>query len=95
MATWIPDPTFYPSPRMAMRAPAEQLAYVASFDPQRRQPDGIAVVDVDPGSSSFAKIVGNVAMSAMPATNFIISAGTPVPHACVRRRRTPTSSGVI
>ena len=26
---WQPDPTFYPSPRMAMEAPAEKLAYVA------------------------------------------------------------------
>jgi 56kDa selenium binding protein (SBP56) len=48
MATWTPDPTFYPSPRMAMKAPAETLAYVASFDPRRQVPDGIAVVDVDP-----------------------------------------------
>src|SRR6185312_15672122 len=28
MATWTPDPTFYPSPRLAARAPAETLAYV-------------------------------------------------------------------
>ena len=27
MATWRPDPSFYPSPRMAMAAPAEKLAY--------------------------------------------------------------------
>jgi methanethiol oxidase len=33
MTTWTPDPTFYPSPRMAMKAPAETLAYVAAFDP--------------------------------------------------------------
>ena len=25
----MPDPTFYPSPRMAMQAPPERLAYVA------------------------------------------------------------------
>jgi hypothetical protein len=25
MATWTPDPTFYPSARMAMQAPAERL----------------------------------------------------------------------
>ena len=60
MATWTPDPTFYPSPRMAMRAPAEGLAYVAAFDPARKQPDGIAIVDVDPKSSSYSKIVGTV-----------------------------------
>ena len=31
-----------------MKAPAETLAYVASCDPKRQVPDGIAVVDVDP-----------------------------------------------
>ena len=62
MATWRPDPTFYPSPRMATRAPAEKLAYVAMFDPERQRPDGIAVVDVDPESSSYARIVGRVEM---------------------------------
>ncbi len=46
MAKWTPDPTFYPSPRMAMKAPAETLAYVASFDPTRQVPDAINVVDV-------------------------------------------------
>ena len=61
MATWTPDPTFYPSPRMAMQAPAEGLAYVAAFDPERKKPDGIAVVDLDPASPSYSKIVGNVA----------------------------------
>src|SRR3977135_2289711 len=59
---WTPDPTFYPSPRMAMKAPAERLAYVAAFDPERKVPDGIAVVDVDPGSQSYSKIVNTIAM---------------------------------
>ena len=62
MATWTPDPTFYPSPRLAGRAPAEKLAYVAEFDPGRKRPDRIAVVDVDPASSSHATVVGRVAM---------------------------------
>jgi selenium-binding protein 1 len=62
MTTWTPDPTFYPSPRMAMKAPAETLAYVAAFDPDRKVPDGIAVVDVDPGSASYSKILNTVAM---------------------------------
>ena len=48
MATWKPDPSFYPSPRMAMKAAPETLAYVAAFDPDRKTPDAIAVVDVDP-----------------------------------------------
>ncbi len=29
MPTLHPDPTFYPSPSMAMQAPPERLAYVA------------------------------------------------------------------
>lgn len=62
MVTWQPDPTFYPSPRMAMKAPPEKLAYVAAFDPAREQPDALAVVDVDPSSSSYSKIVGQVDM---------------------------------
>src|SRR5579883_3512379 len=63
MATWTPDPSFYPSPRMAARAPAEKLAYVASFDPERRRKDAVSVVDLDPQSPSYAQIVGNVEMS--------------------------------
>jgi methanethiol oxidase len=63
MATWKPDPSFYPSPRMAVKAPAEKLAYVAMFDPDRKKPDAIAVVDVDPESSSYAKIIGRTEMS--------------------------------
>ena len=62
MATWRPDPTFYPSPRLAMKAPPEQHAYVAEFDPDRKRPDRIAVVDVDPKSPSYAQIVGRAEM---------------------------------
>jgi methanethiol oxidase len=62
MATWKPDPTFYPSPRMAMQAPPEKIAYVASFDPERKVPDGIAVVDVNPSSKTYGKIINTVAM---------------------------------
>jgi selenium-binding protein 1 len=62
MATWTPDSTFYPSPRMAMKAPAERLAYVASFDPERKVPDEIAVVDIDKGSATYSQIVGKVGM---------------------------------
>jgi len=62
MATWTPDPSFYPSPRMAMKAPPETLAYVAAFDPDRKTPDAIAVVDVDPKSKSYSQIIGTTAM---------------------------------
>jgi selenium-binding protein 1 len=62
MATMTPDPTFYPSPRLASQAPPEKLAYVAEFDPERRRPDRLAVVDVDPQSTTYAQIAGRVAM---------------------------------
>jgi selenium-binding protein 1 len=57
-----PDPSFYPSPRMAQKAEPEKLAYVAAFDPKRTKPDAIAVVDVDPSSASYAQIVNQIAM---------------------------------
>ena len=63
MATWQPDPSFYPSPRQAAKEPAETLAYVAAFDPARKTPDAIAVVDVDPASSSHGKIVNTVTVA--------------------------------
>src|SRR5271167_3750510 len=62
MAIWRPDPTFYPSPRMAIKPPPEKLAYVGAFDPTRRRPDSLAVVDVEPGSATYSKIIGTVPM---------------------------------
>src|SRR3989440_12624728 len=62
MATWTPDPTFYPSPRMAMQAPAEKLGYVAILNVSRNKPDVLGVVDLDPKSSSYAKLIGRVDM---------------------------------
>ncbi len=62
MASLRPDPSFYPSPRLAAQAPAETLAYVASFDPDRQRPDAIMVVDTDPSSASYAQIVGRTDM---------------------------------
>src|SRR6184192_1532589 len=58
-----PDPTFYPSPKMAMEAPPEKLAYLALLNPKLAgKPDAIAVVDVDPASKTFSQIVGRVEM---------------------------------
>jgi selenium-binding protein 1 len=50
---WKPDQTFYPSPRMAMQAPRERLAYVVTFnpDPANWRHGALCVVDVDPGLS--------------------------------------------
>jgi selenium-binding protein 1 len=58
-----PDSTFYPSPKMAMAAPSETLAYVALLNPTLKgQHDALAVVDVDPQSSSYSQVVGQVEM---------------------------------
>ncbi len=63
MAIWRPDPTFYPSPRMATKAPPETLAYVVRLHPNgNSQPDAMCVVDVDPQSSMFSKVVGTIEM---------------------------------
>ncbi len=55
-----PDPTFYPSPRLAMEAPRERLAYVAMLCPGRSRADGLAVVDLDPASPTHATRVGGL-----------------------------------
>ncbi|WP_076798194.1 selenium-binding family protein [Chloroflexus islandicus] len=63
MAIWRPDPTFYPSPRMATKAPPESLAYVVRLNPHGNgQRDAMCVVDVDPKSSTFGKVVGATEM---------------------------------
>lgn len=63
MGTWKPDPTFYPSPRLAMEGPAERLAYVVTINPSGNgRPDALVVADVDPGSSTYGRIVGRVDM---------------------------------
>jgi methanethiol oxidase len=54
-----PDPTFYASPALAMEAPPEKLAYVALLavgNNGRR--DAIGVVDTDPASSAYGRLVG-------------------------------------
>src|SRR5690349_11384499 len=58
MALWKPDPSFYPSPRQAIEAPPEKLAYLAAFDRSAQQPDAIAVLDVDPDSDRYGRVVG-------------------------------------
>ncbi|HET9439591.1 MAG TPA: selenium-binding protein SBP56-related protein [Longimicrobiales bacterium] len=58
MAKWRPDASFYPSPRMAMEAPAEELAYVALLGTDDTKRDGIGVIDTNPESDSYGKLVG-------------------------------------
>jgi len=62
MPQWRPDQTFYPSPKMAMQAPQEAVAYVAMLDLTFRTPDALAVVDVDPASKTYGQMVGRVDM---------------------------------
>jgi selenium-binding protein 1 len=57
-----PDPSFYPSPKLASAAPRERLAYVAALDPRGAlgepgaEPDALAVVDLDPASPRYGQI---------------------------------------
>ena len=58
---WKTDPTFYPSPKLAMQAPAEKLAYVAALNANGgSEPDALLVVDVDHKSNKYGQIVGRV-----------------------------------
>jgi selenium-binding protein 1 len=52
------DPTFYRTPADAIAAPPERLAYVAAFDPAAQVKDAVAVIDTDPSSSDYGKVVG-------------------------------------
>jgi selenium-binding protein 1 len=63
MPSLKPDPTFYPSPKMAMESPAEKLAYIALINPQKEgQPDAIGVVDVDPDSKGYGHVIAQTDM---------------------------------
>src|SRR6202162_5392351 len=64
MALWKPDPTFYPSPRMAAASPREKLAYVGVFNPEpsNGKHDSMCVIDTDPQSSSYSTVVGRLEM---------------------------------
>ena len=60
-----PDPTFYPSPTLATQAPPEKLAYLALINPQKNgRPDALGVVDVDPDSKAYGRLVGQTDMVA-------------------------------
>ncbi len=63
MPLMTPDPTFYPSPRMATQSPPETLAYLALINPKKDgRHDAIGVVDVDPASSGYGRLVGQTDM---------------------------------
>jgi selenium-binding protein 1 len=65
MAKLLPDKTFYPSPTLAGEAPPEELAYVAMLAPEangngKTKTDALGVIDVNPASSAYGRIVGKV-----------------------------------
>jgi methanethiol oxidase len=63
MALWRPDPTFYPSPKLAIEAPPEKHAFVALLNPKHAgRSDAIGVIDVDPSSDGYGTLVGQVEM---------------------------------
>ena len=61
MALMTPDPTFYPSARLASQAPPEKLGYVAVLN-TNGSPDAMSVVDLDPASPTYSSIVNSLDM---------------------------------
>jgi methanethiol oxidase len=62
MALWTADPSFYPSPKMAMQAPAEHYGYVVALNTHRNRPDVLCVVDLDPQSKTCGQILNTLEM---------------------------------
>ena len=61
MARLLPDPTFYPSPKMAGEASPESLAYVALLTAgETGQKDALGVIDTDPTSPTYGTLVGQL-----------------------------------
>ncbi|MFB3915101.1 MAG: selenium-binding protein SBP56-related protein [Terriglobales bacterium] len=62
MPQWRPDQTFYPSPKLAMQAEPEKLAYVAMLNPDPAGHDALAVIDADPSSKSYGRTISQLDM---------------------------------
>ena len=61
MAKLLPDPTFYPSPRLAIEAPTETLAYVALLSSgDNGTKDALGVINTDPDSPHYGTLVGRL-----------------------------------
>ena len=59
----LPDPTFYASPKDAMQAAPEKLAFISLLNPSRNgSGDALALVNVDPQSPEYGQTVGEVKM---------------------------------
>src|SRR5262245_7105335 len=57
-----PDATFYPSPAMALQSPPETYAYVALINSMPGGNDAMGVVDLDPESATYGRLVGRTDM---------------------------------
>src|SRR5437899_12848225 len=62
MPQWIPDQSFYPSPRLAMEAAPEKFAYVALLNSRDDRADALGVIDLDPASARYGQQVATVEM---------------------------------
>jgi len=65
MATLKPDPTFYPSPRLAAEAPREELAYFVTLNTSTNgngQPDALTVIDLNPESTTYGRQINRLEM---------------------------------
>src|SRR5437016_9653515 len=51
-------PTFYRTAAEAAAAPAEQLAYVVAFDRAGQKSEAMTVIDVNPASDAYGRVVG-------------------------------------
>src|ERR1041384_4465629 len=73
MPRWTPDPTFYPSPRLAMEAAPEEVAYGALPNPDASdgRPDALGVLDLETGSPSYGTLISKLEMP---------NAGDELPH---------------
>ena len=92
MATLRPDPTFYPSPGMAMQAPAERLAYVTMLNADKNgKHDAMGVVDLDPASTTYGQLVGQTDFPTA-TTSCTTLAGMRAARVSARRRRIRTWS---
>jgi len=61
MKRMLPDRTFYPSPKMAGKAPPEEVAFVTLLTPgDNGKTDALGVVDTNPDSTSYGRLVGKV-----------------------------------
>ena len=92
MANLVPDKSFYPTPKMAMLATPEKLAYVALLAAKTDgSSDALGVVDLDPASKTYGALVSRVDML-HAGDSCTILAGTLAVPASARTRRTRTWS---